>query len=965
MPFWGAPKYSRLAGGTQSAVYDYWTSEGVINSDHNINAPIFYDSNDTSYYLNPASTSNLNAVTWSGGSSANANTAYTHSQAAHAPSNANYITNNNQILNGASYLTTAGKAADSELLDGINSTSFLRSDQDYETSNGRLTMNGGIGFPASNGATYSRGSDPYGIYQESGAWSSPYPDLNIGFHTGISIGAHPSYGGVRFFSNSDMLTQIMSVGNSADGLGAGYVYVNAGLVAGTSLRAPTFYDTDNTSYYLNPASTSTSIKGAGVSDMKGGFKSTANPWNTSDSAYFPNGITTAGGTNWIYGNTYIGNAPSNGAGTNFRSNGTEDHLSIQAATSHGASGKWLNTASSGGNFTPYSFESERGNHSWGTVARFRINNSTDTDRPSIQFSSGQTETRWSIGYCAADDHFRIVQNLGYRNDNSTSDGWGTERLKVDTSGNLSSNGIYQSNASLRAPIFYDSDNTGYYLNPNSDSNLYRGKFRANDQADNNYTLAALWTQNYNSGPAGIAFHISGNVGKLLEMRTNGILYWNNSEVLTTSSGYLPLSGGTLTGDITVGSGNTSSNIYMADSNGTQRRIHTNSNRIGFLNSSNNWGAYCDNGGNWYSDHSMRAPIFYDSNDTTYFTNPAGTSNLLQLTVPGSSNGWSAQLGTASTSRVYNDSARASLVINSVNYPHLYINATGGTSNTNHGGVISMTGNTASGYRRWSMGWPSYNPTVFSMGSYDNNTNPHYGCGGGLGVTTWGSRFWFDTSGNGQAHASLRAPIFYDSNNTSYYVDAGSTTQLNHLSVNSTLASRNFATGSMGYILENRSTGGATFRFDGDSFIFYGGGGVGNVFEMNQDGNSTGRTSLRAPIFYDSNNTGYYLNPASTSNLNVLTLAGTATASNFILSSDERKKTKIKDLPRNNINTNWKSFEMKNDEGEYRTGVIAQELEETHPEFVNTDPEGFKSVKYIDLLIAKIAELEARLEKLEK
>jgi hypothetical protein len=92
---------------------------------------------------------------------------------------------------------------------------------------------------------------------------------------------------------------------------------------------------------------------------------------------------------------------------------------------------------------------------------------------------------------------------------------------------------------------------------------------------------------------------------------------------------------------------------------------------------------------------------------------------------------------------------------------------------------------------------------------------------------------------------------------------------------------------------------------------------------------------------------------------------TVTAANFILFSDERKKTKIKDLERNNINANWKSFEMKNDEGEYRTGVIAQELEETHPEFVNTDPEGFKSVKYIDLLIAKIAELEARLEKLEK
>ena len=92
---------------------------------------------------------------------------------------------------------------------------------------------------------------------------------------------------------------------------------------------------------------------------------------------------------------------------------------------------------------------------------------------------------------------------------------------------------------------------------------------------------------------------------------------------------------------------------------------------------------------------------------------------------------------------------------------------------------------------------------------------------------------------------------------------------------------------------------------------------------------------------------------------------TVTATNFILSSDKRKKTKIKDLTCDNIDVNWKSFELKESEGEYRTGVIAQELEQSHPEFVKTDGEGFKSVKYIDLLIAKIAELEARLEKLEK
>ena len=94
-------------------------------------------------------------------------------------------------------------------------------------------------------------------------------------------------------------------------------------------------------------------------------------------------------------------------------------------------------------------------------------------------------------------------------------------------------------------------------------------------------------------------------------------------------------------------------------------------------------------------------------------------------------------------------------------------------------------------------------------------------------------------------------------------------------------------------------------------------------------------------------------------------SGVVTANNFVLSSDKRNKTKIEDLTGNNVNISWKSFEMKGNEGEYRTGVIAQELEENHPEFVNTDDRGFKSVKYIDLLIAKIAELEARLEMLEK
>jgi hypothetical protein len=93
--------------------------------------------------------------------------------------------------------------------------------------------------------------------------------------------------------------------------------------------------------------------------------------------------------------------------------------------------------------------------------------------------------------------------------------------------------------------------------------------------------------------------------------------------------------------------------------------------------------------------------------------------------------------------------------------------------------------------------------------------------------------------------------------------------------------------------------------------------------------------------------------------------GVVRAKNFELSSDERFKDNVKDIKENRIKVAFKSFEIKSSPGEKRYGVIAQELEKNNPELVTTDTEGFKSVKYIDLLIAKIAELEARLEKLEK
>ena len=126
-----------------------------------------------------------------------------------------------------------------------NSTSVL-----YRVGSYYLSNNGAVSTDQAYGMYFDSSlSTAYAIYRESGAWVSPYPNLRIAFHTGISIGANPSYGGVNFFTDYDMSTYVMSVNNASYG-GASSVYVHS------ALYAPIMYDANNTGYYCDPASTS-------------------------------------------------------------------------------------------------------------------------------------------------------------------------------------------------------------------------------------------------------------------------------------------------------------------------------------------------------------------------------------------------------------------------------------------------------------------------------------------------------------------------------------------------------------------------------------------------------------------------------------------------------------------------------------------------------------------------------------
>jgi hypothetical protein len=111
----------------------------------------------------------------------------------------------------------SGSGLDADTLDGVQGSSFLRSDAS-DTATGQVTFNGDtvhsqIRFTGVGGNS-NVSNDAYAIYQEAGAWNFPYPDLVIGYHTGIKIGGRSAYGGIRFYDNNPTSGDIIaSIGN--------------------------------------------------------------------------------------------------------------------------------------------------------------------------------------------------------------------------------------------------------------------------------------------------------------------------------------------------------------------------------------------------------------------------------------------------------------------------------------------------------------------------------------------------------------------------------------------------------------------------------------------------------------------------------------------------------------------------------------------------------------------------------
>jgi len=119
--------------------------------------------------------------------------------------------------------------------------------------------------------------------------------------------------------------------------------------------------------------------------------------------------------------------------------------------------------------------------------------------------------------------------------------------------------------------------------------------------------------------------------------------------------------------------------------------------------------------------------------------------------------------------------------------------------------------------------------------------------------------------------------------------------------------------------------------------------------------------LRAPIIYDSNDTGYYVNPNSTSRLYRIDGNYFYYASDISLKKDIKPISNALDkvLQLQGVRFNWK------DTNKPSIGLISQDVEKIFPEIVSTDEQGLKSIEYAKLVAPLIEALKEQQKEIEE
>ena len=405
-------------------------------------------------------------------------------------------------------------------------------------------------------------------------------------------------------------------------------------------------------------------------------------------------------------------------------------------------------------------------------------------------------------------------------------------------------------------------------------------------------------------------------------------------------------------DMYIRSGASDCSLKFTKSGESGSYVHCSAdNDIGFLTTGRSWSLRVDNSGNAFATSSFRAPIFYDSNDTGYYLDPNGTSNLLQLT-------------TATRARWnmprtwYDRSSRTS--------DEGYWTGTNGWSTADGTWAGAWQGG-FSGWDIWGTGTdhPQGGGYVHAQGIVSGQ---HYATSSvGYGWMMVGAhnatdnRYWlrgkWDTSTSGwtEMMTSNQNPIAW---NMDQYVRTSDSVSFNS-TTSPTFLVNNQSDNTKGYRIYNTSNASVSAMFTNSANALVIGAGAFDQVQLNKKVLVSGA--------------------ALGVNVAASATAGRIDASNDIVaysSSDERLKQnitpienaldKVKSLT--GVEFDWKP-EYKHAHGYegHDTGIIAQQVQKVIPSAVRTNDTGFLAVRYeklIGLLVEGMKEQQAQIEELK-
>ena len=700
---------------------------------------------------------------------------------------------------------------------------------------------------------------------------------------------------------------------------------DSGTVAATGdFRAPIFYDSNNTAYYVDPASTS-NLVGLTVANTITGNAATATNLSTVRTNWSTNGTITAvvGQLAWKnYGNNHTifdasqSTSPDGGAVNNTNAAvawaGTYPTLmGWNGATTYGVRVDSARVADSASAVDFNNLTNKTGGTgTYTTSGDFRAPIFYDSNNTAYYVDGGGVSSLYQIntgiginltgglalngsGATLANSiGARLGENYGplWNCDNSAT--WhhqvinGSMLCGFLASGTNWGSGKVVANSDMRATLFYDYSNTAYYIDPNAGSNVL-GDFRVNQNGAAGIQLLSttgtqsLWIRTgYDGAPTpsvsatNVQFQSSGSSG-------GSFTFYSGNTLALTVTGDYAQGGGSLRAPLFYDSDNTA---FFVDPNSTSVLSVVRANTLQF--SSGNQAAdlnnasyfilrdptanpaiylggadpanYYDNTTHWFrtraggnmaiiNSSGLQAPIFYDLANTGYYGDFAGTSNIFNLTISGTGNKY--------------------LVIQSTDSGEAMVRYLGATGPS------------------WYVGKRTTSQVVDTASFHFYSES--------AGATVAG----IDVSGNMLASGSMRAPIFYDTNNTAYYWNfadaAGSFIstiitgfayfQSNRDTSSNSAPLQAYSTGGLGATMAFHRAGyyAVNMGLDADNIFRIGGWSASNgLIQLDMSGNFTALTSSRAPIFYDSDNTGFYINPNSTSAVSGAILIGPNTSGKY-------------------------------------------------------------------------------------